>query len=399
MHIRILDRYIFREVLVTFFFSICAFSTVFIGSGTLFQIARYITDYGASLSSVVKIFVLGLPGVVMWTFPMSMLLASLLTMGRMSSSSEITAMKSCGVSFPRIAAPILLLGLVVSIFAMAFNEYVVPWANNAYQNVIYYEIKGNTGMKSQEHVILKDIKEGRIQHLAYARYYNADTNKLTGVTLQNFNPDGKVAQVENAEYAEWTGNSWTMHNGMIYDIQEGSDATLAKSMPRTTSTLTDEETDQETETDSEARPSEQTSHTMRFDTQTLPIATTPKQIAREQKSAEEMTMKELRAQIDIMKSQYVDTKKLETELYQRVTIPLASLIFALVGVPLGLQPTRNSSSAGFAMSVVIIFFYYALMTMGNALARGGILPALPAVWIPNFVGLIAGAILFRRASR
>ncbi len=399
MKLRILDRYIFREVLVTFFFSICAFSTVFIGSGTLFQIARYITDYGASLSSVVKIFVLGLPGVVMWTFPMSMLLASLLTMGRMSSSSEITAMKSCGVSFPRIAAPIILLGLVVSIFAMAFNEYVVPWANNAYQNVIYYEIKGNTGMKSQEHVILKDIKEGKIQHLAYARYYNADTNQLTGVTLQNFNAEGKVTQVENAEYAEWTGSSWTMHNGMIYDIQEGGDATLAQSMPRATSTPADEDTSQEESEEADEHAETSASHTMRFDIQTLPIATTPKQIAREQKSAEEMTMKELRAQIDIMKSQYVDTKKLETELYQRVTVPMASLIFALVGVPLGMQPTRNSSSAGFAMSVVIIFFYYALMTMGNALARGGILPALPAVWIPNIVGLIAGAILFRRASR
>ena len=110
-------------------------------------------------------------------------------------------------------------------------------------------------------------------------------------------------------------------------------------------------------------------------------------------------MKELRAQINIMKTQYVDTKKLETELYQRVTVPMASLIFALVGVPLGMQSTRNASSAGFAMSVIIIFFYYALMTMGNALARGGILPAMFAVWLPNIVGLIVGAIFFKRAAK
>ena len=62
MHLRILDKYIFREVFMTFLFGICAFSAVFIGSGTLFQIARYITDYGASLQAVVKIFILGLPG-------------------------------------------------------------------------------------------------------------------------------------------------------------------------------------------------------------------------------------------------------------------------------------------------------------------------------------------------
>ena len=351
MHIRILDKYIFREVFKAFIFGICAFSAVFIGSGTLFKIAKYITDYGASLSAVVKVFVFGLPSVIMWTFPMSMLLATLLTFGRLSSSSEITAMKSCGIGFYRIAAPAVIMGFLVSIGAIAFNEYVVPWANTAYRNVVYYEIQGNNGMKSQEHIILKDIQDGKIQRLVYARRYDGDTQTLQGVTMQDFNQDGKVSHVENAEYAEYSMDKWIMHNGMLYDISEG-----------------------------------QSEHSMRFDTQVLPIKASPKQIVREQKDPEELTMKELRAQINIMKTQYVDTNKLEAELYQRITVPMASLIFALIGVPLGLQPTRNSSSAGFAMSVIIIFFYYALMTMGNALARSGAVAPIIAVWIPNIVG-------------
>lgn len=302
MHIRILDKYIFREVFKAFIFGICAFSAVFIGSGTLFKIAKYITDYGASLSAVIKIFIFGLPSVIMWTFPMSMLLATLLTFGRLSSSSEITAMKSCGIGFYRIAAPAVLMGLIVSICAIAFNEYVVPWANTAYRNVLYYEIQGNNGMKSQEHIILKDIQDGKIQRLVYARRYDGDTQTLQGVTMQDFNEDGKVSHVENAEYAEYSMNKWIMHNGMLYDISEG-----------------------------------QSEHSMRFDTQVLPIKANPKQIVREQKDPEELTMKELRAQINIMKTQYVDTNKLEAELYQRITVPMASLIFALIGVPLGLQ--------------------------------------------------------------
>jgi lipopolysaccharide export system permease protein len=155
-----------------------------------------------------------------------------------------------------------------------------------------------------------------------------------------------------------------MHNGMLYDISDG-----------------------------------ESEHTLRFNTQVLPINASPRQIVREQKDPEELTMKELKAQIRIMKTQYVDTSKLETELYQRITVPMASLIFALVGVPLGLQPTRNSSSAGFAMSVIIIFFYYALMTMANAIGRSGALSPMLAVWIPNVVGLIAGLFLIRKASR
>ena len=155
-----------------------------------------------------------------------------------------------------------------------------------------------------------------------------------------------------------------MHNGMIYDITEG-----------------------------------ESEHFMRFDKQVLPINASPKQIVREQKDPEELTMKELRAQINIMKTQYVNTNKLETELYQRITVPLASLVFALVGVPLGLQPTRNSSSAGFAMSVLIIFLYYALMTLANAIGRSGAVAPALAVWLPNVVGLIAGFYFIRKASR
>ena len=364
MHLRILDKYIFREVCKAFLFGICAFSAVFIGSGTLFKIAKYITDYGASLSAVIKVFIFGLPNVIMWTFPMSMLLATLLTFGRLSSSSEITAMKSCGIGFFRIATPAIILGFFVSIAAILFNEHVVPWANTAYRNVVYYEIQGNTGAKSQDHIVLKDIKDGQIQRLLYARRYDADSQSLQNVTLQEFNDAGKVSHVENAEYAEYEGTEWIMHNGMLYDISDG-----------------------------------ESEHTLRFNTQVLPISASPRQIVREQKNPEELTMKELKAQIRIMKTQYVDTNKLETELYQRITVPMASLIFALIGVPLGLQPTRNSSSAGFAMSVIIIFFYYALMTMANAIGRSGALSPMLAVWIPNVVGLIAGLFLIRKASR
>ena len=364
MRIRILDRYIFFEVVKAAVFGICAFSAVFIGSGMLFKIARYITDYGASLSAVVKIFVYGLPGIIMWTFPMSMLLATLLTFGRLSSSSEITAMKSCGISFSRIAAPAIFLGLIVSICAILFNEHVVPWANRSGNDVFYFEIQGNTEMKSQDHIIVKEINNNQIQRLVYAREYRAGDETLQGVTMQEFGEGGKLTHVENAAYAEWRNDVWVMHDGTIYDISD----------------------------------SERT-RTMRFNQQILPVKASPMQIVREQKRPDELTMNELKAQIEIMKTQYVNTAKLETELYQRVTVPMASLIFALIGVPLGLQPTRNSSSMGFAMSVIIIFIYYSIMTLSNALARGGIVEPFYAVWIPNVIGLIFGAILIRRASK
>ena len=82
-----------------------------------------------------------------------------------------------------------------------------------------------------------------------------------------------------------------------------------------------------------------------------------------------------------------------------MTIPMASLIFTLVGVPLGMQPNRNSSSMGFVMSIIIIFIYYSLMTMAGAIAQGGMVHPMLAVWLPNIVGLLAGGYLMRRMAK
>ena len=78
---------------------------------------------------------------------------------------------------------------------------------------------------------------------------------------------------------------------------------------------------------------------------------------------------------------------------------MASLVFALIGVPLGMQPNRSSSSRGVGLSLLIFFIYYVLMTMAGAIAQSGALNPAYAVWLPNVVGLLAGGWLMRRASR
>ena len=368
MRIRILDRYIFQEVASTFLFSICAFTAVFVGSGTLFRIAEFITDYGASFSAVAKLFVLSLPGVIVWTFPMSMLLATLLAFGRLSGGSEITAMQSCGISFQRLCVPGIILGLVMSLFSVWFNEFIVPWSNGAYHRVVNYEIKNNTAPKSQDHIIIKDIKSGTIERLIYARRYDGTTQHMEGVTMQLFQ-NGKVSHVENAAYAEWKGDRWIMHDGVIYDIASG-------------------------ETKEEA-----SRHTMHFSTQMLPVAQSPREIVNAQKKPEAMTIRELKEQIKILSSQYVNTSKFETEMYQRWTIPFASLVFALVGMPLGLQPNRSGSSRGFAVSLVVIFIYYMLMVMTGAVGKSGKIPLWLGLWMPNIICFFAGVFFIRQASR
>lgn len=361
---RILDKYIVKELLGPFIFGICAFSSVFIGTNTLFKIAQYVTKYGASITSVVKLFFYSLPNIIVLTFPMSMLLASLLAFGRLSGSSEITAMRSGGISFYRLAAPVFVVAFFVSIFAVAFNEVVVPKANTAYNYVVKNEIERNTVPKAQEHIVIKDVKSGNLERLTYARKFDEATNTMQAVSIQEYE-NGNVVRVENAEKAEWKKDHWVMYNGTVHDLStEGSIQRI-----------------------------------MKFEQQIMPIDNTPVSISREQKQASEMTIKELKQHIKVLQSQYVKSSTFEIELQQRVSIPMASFVFALIGAPLGLQPQRSSSSIGLGLSIIIIFIYYTIMTITTALGQGGALPVIIAAWIPNIVGILAGIYLIRKAAR
>lgn len=361
---RILDKYILKELLGPFLFGVCAFTSIFIGTNTLFRIANYITKYGATLSAISRMFIYSLPEIIVLTFPMSMLLASLLTFGRLSASSEITAMKSGGISFYRMAAPVFIVAFALSIATIVFNEKVVPASNAAYNHVVNYEIKKIARPSSQDHIVIKEVKKGNIERLTYARNFNKATGVMQAVTMQEFQQD-KLIRLENAEKAIWENNAWVMYNGVVHDLT--SEGGITRSL--------------------------------RFNQQIIPLDTKPDSISRQQKDPEEMTIKELKQHIKILKSQFVKASEYETELHQRLTIPLLSFIFAVVGTPLGLQPQRASSSMGFGISIIIIFIYYALMTLTTALGQGGVVPAVIAAWLPNVVVLTVGAVLVRKASR
>jgi len=361
---RILDKYILKELAGVFFFGIAAFSSIFIGTDTLFRIARFVTQYGASIKAVCKLFIYSLPGIVVLTFPMSMLLASLLTFGRLSGNSEITAMRSGGISFYRLSLPVFIAALGVSVLAMVLNELVVPQSKAAYERVVRYEIQQNSKPRSQEHIVIKDITDGRLERLTYARRFDHRTNLLETITIQEFEDDHLV-RIQHAEKAQWLDNRWIMYNGIINDLSEAG----------------------------------KIQRTLQFTEQVMPISKNPSAISQEQKEPKEMTIKELKQHIKALEREFINTNEYKMELYQRVTIPLACFIFALIGTPLGLQPHRSSSSIGLGLSIIIIFIYYGIMTVSKALGEGGALPPLLAAWIPNIIATIAGGYLLRRAAR
>ena len=138
---KILDRYILNELSGSFVFGIMAFTVIFIAGDLLFQAANLIIEKGVSLMVVARLFVYRLPEVILLTVPMSSLLATLLTFGRLSVNSEIVAIQAAGISFRRVLRPVLGISAVLAMLTLIGNETIVPFSNRASENLKKYEIR------------------------------------------------------------------------------------------------------------------------------------------------------------------------------------------------------------------------------------------------------------------
>ncbi len=360
---RILDKYILKEFLGPFLFGVAAFTAIFLGADTLLKIASYVTKYGASVTAALKIFILALPRIIVYTFPMAVLLGSLMATARLSSSSELIVMRTSGQSFIRLVMPVFVLTFLISLCAVAFNEYVVPWTNAKYEYVVNVEIQRNLNPGVTDHVVIRDVQNGKIVHLMYARRYNPETRTLENITIQEFQ-DEKVIRVENAPSAAWENGTWIMTDGIIYDLSDDG-----------------------------------VNRMIHFKKQMIPYAQSPEDIQKEKKNYDEMTIRELLIESKAYAAAHADTTPIFMEVHRRFSLPMASFVFGLVGAPLGIQRERSSSSIGFGISVVIIFIYYAIMTFLEALGKGHVLPPVVAVWLPNLIALVCGAWLIRRTNK
>lgn len=346
----LLDRYITREMLMPFFFGICVFTSIFV-SGELLRLASLVVEIGAPVEAVVKVFFLQLPQVIVYTLPMSVLLATLLTLSRLSANNEIISMRAAGRHFARIVAPVWVVAALVSVAAFWLNEAVVPAANYEAERVMFEEVRGRSLPTQQQHVVIRGQEGNNVSWILYARVFDGAAQTMNDIVLTRL-VDHRPVETTSARRAVWVDDAWYTEDTVTHVyFSDGRVVTLTYPQGR----------------------------------QPMQIRQTPAQIAARTKDPEQMSLTELREHVRILREQGVDVKKLEVNLHQKYALPLASLVFALVAAPLGVQPARSASSVGFGISIILIFIYYVLMSLGTALGQAGTLPPALGGWLQNIV--------------
>lgn len=365
---KLLDRHIIREIAPTFFATVILFAGfILIAGGPLLRAVSYLSD-GIPFWLVIQVVGLYLPPMLVLAFPMGMLIAVILAFTRLSSDSEAVAMFSSGVSFYRMLLPTAIFGLVVAGFGLVINNSVVPAANHRISYLkadVIHDVPEKTEPFPLPPVYASNNK---LQALAWVQGgYDAQSRSIRQVTIIEFDPaTGRPIATIFANSAQWLGGStWQLHN---VEIQQ-----RAGILVNTPSLNTHD------------------------------IRSAPETVSFLQDSPDNLTFSQLARQIKLLKRSGVaesnTLRDAEVSLWNKISLPIASFIFALVGAPLALRPQRAASrQAGFGYGILIILGYYAVEKYLEILGSGGQVDPALAAFVPNLIGAGLAAWLISRAT-
>lgn len=371
----LMDRYLATELMLPFLFGVGAFSSVGVAVGTVLDLVRKVTDAGLPLEIAAQVMLLKMPEFISYAFPMSMLLAAMMTYSRLSADSEVIALRSCGISIYRLIAPAVVFSLIVTGMTFVFNELVVPAANyqagitlekalveerpDFKENNIFYPEYGEITQPDGE-------KVRGLKRLFYADQF--DGERMRGLTILDWSQQD-LNQVVTSESAVWNPvqSTWDFFNGTIYLISaDGSYRNV-----------------------------------LQFENQQLRLPRAPLDLVGDERKSDEMNIAQLLQQIETVKvgDEIKKLNKLRLRVQQKIAFPFVCLVFGVVGAALGTRPQRSDKATSFGLSVVIIFGYYLLRFITEALGLSGILSPFMGAWLPNLFGLMAGGLMIVRAAR
>jgi lipopolysaccharide export system permease protein len=342
--------YVLKEVLHLFFIGLMTL-TIILLMDKIFKLIELIVNRGTSLIHILRLLMFIAPSFLVFTIPMSILLATLLSFGRLSSDNEITAFKASGVSLYQLFWPVIYLAVLAYFVTTFLVLYGLPWGNRGFINTLYVIAQTKADIDIKERVFNDDF-EGLV---VYVDKVPIQGRKMEGVLIYDEREQGKPNTIFSTE-------------GYLFNDPKSKEVILRL--------IQGEIHRFELKT--------QTYHRIQFDTYDLKFELAKTFEAIENKLKEkEMSIDEIEAKIDKMKKEGKDTASQEVEFHKRFSIPFACIVFAIIGVPLGIQPSRSGRSHGFVFSILIFLGYYIALTASETFAVRRTIPPFLAGWAPN----------------
>jgi len=386
---RILDKYLIRQFCFVLLFSLIAFWVIFLIVDLVENLDKFI-DRHTTFLVVIKYYLFYTPYIVVLALPVAMLLSCLFSLGQMAKHTELTAMKSAGISLYRILFPLFVLSFAISVLTLIVGESVIPFTYQKMMDVKTVEIEKG---KRDVDLLLQDVfvqgSGGIIFHLAS---YDTKAKTGTDVLVQRFE-DNRIKEEIQARKVRWNANGWLFENGVEMVFSDSLVATPAfDSVSRSDTSSPPPQPKERMVTGIEKY--EAFDKLLRLD-----LKIKPETLTKRQKKPDEMGYFELAQYVKVKERSGQLVAKEATDLNLKISFPLVNFIIVLFGAPIAANPKRSGLAIGFAISLFIAFVYYTLIRMAQSFGYSEKLPPLLAAWITNILFTILGVVLLIKAKK
>lgn len=358
---RILDLYIVKKFIFTFFIALL----LIIGIVIIFDISEKIDDFvshEAPLKAIIFDYYLNFIPYFMNMFsPLFVFITVIFFTSKMAANSEIIAILSCGISFHRMMLPYMFSAMLIAIFSLVLNLYVIPNSNeirNEFESKYMKSSYQNSGRD-----VHYQIAPGEF---VYVESFSRWNNTAYKFTLEKIK-DNKLVSKLSAETAVWdsTFNGWTLKKYFIRDYSGGLEDKIKSGA--------------------------------RLDT-VINLSVTDFYMTK--KTVTTLSYRELKQLIETQKMRGDDNVKLaQIEMHTRFALPFSAFILTVMGVSLSSKKRRGGIGWNIGIGIALSFSYILFLKFSEMFVYTDFLPPGIALWVPNILYAIISGFLYKIAPK
>jgi lipopolysaccharide export system permease protein len=365
---RLINRYILREIAVPFCMILFVLTFVLL-MGKILQVMDLMINKGIGFVEIALLMLFLIPSFLVFTIPVSLLIAILIGLGRLSGDNEWTVLKMSGLSIYQLSIPVAIAALAAFLMTLATTLFLVPYGNLASKVLLFNMARQKASIGIREKVFIDDFQG----ILLYADKIPVHGDFLEGVLIS----DSRISREPStiiARRAYLVSNPDTMV--ITLRLEDGSTHTVDSGL-------------------SNYRKMDFRFYDVRLDLASSLAGDKKPGI----KSSTEMSLSQLTAVLRKRDAKEEVLRELEIELNKKLTIPFSCLVFALIGIPLAIRAHRSARSRGFTIGLFLVLVYYLFRLSGEALVETGRLSAIIGTWTPNVIFVVAGLLIFTFSAR